>query len=291
MATLRRSLAVIGAIFVLVACGAAQVAVLPEGHFAKVNGIELYYEIHGQGEPLLLIHGFGGSGQDWAPVLEEFAKHYRVILPDMRGHGRSTNPTKQFTHRQSALDMFALLDLLGVKTFKAMGISSGGMTLLHMATQQPSRVEAMVLIGATSYFPEPARQIMRRSTVESMTAQEWERARRIHKYGDDQIRMLREQFHRFKDSYDDMNFTRPLLSTITAKTLIIHGDRDQFFPVSIPVEEYCAIPNSFLWIIPNGGHVPIAGNVQEFTRITLQFLSGAWDQSKKPWDCHAATEK
>ncbi|MBX5479681.1 MAG: alpha/beta hydrolase [Pyrinomonas methylaliphatogenes] len=263
----------------------------PEGHFAKVNGIELYYEIHGQGEPLLLIHGFGGSGQDWAPVLEEFAKHYRVILPDMRGHGRSTNPTKQFTHRQSALDMFALLDLLGVKTFKAMGISSGGMTLLHMATQQPSRVEAMVLIGATSYFPEPARQIMRRSTVESMTAQEWERARRIHKYGDDQIRMLREQFHRFKDSYDDMNFTRPLLSTITAKTLIIHGDRDQFFPVSIPVEEYCAIPNSFLWIIPNGGHVPIAGNVQEFTRITLQFLSGAWDQSKKPWDCHAATEK
>jgi pimeloyl-ACP methyl ester carboxylesterase len=256
-----------------------------------VNGIELYYEIHGEGPPLLLIHGFQGSGQAWTPVLDAFAKHYKVVLPDMRGHGRSSNPAGVFTHRQSALDMFALLDSLGIKSFKAMGISSGGMTLLHMATQQPSRVEAMVLIGATSYFPEPARQIMRRATVESMTPEDWERARKIHLRGDEQIRALRRQFHGFKDSYDDMNFTAPLLSTITAQTLIVHGDRDAFFPVSIPVEQYCAIPNSFLWIIPNGSHVPIVEHAAEFTRIALQFLSGAWRESKKPWQCHSASEK
>lgn len=270
---------------------AAQTDLPPQGRFANINGIELYYEIHGEGTPLLLLHGFQGSGQAWAPVLESFAKHYKVILPDMRGHGRSSNPAGVFTHKQSALDMFALLDSLGIKNFKAMGISSGGMTLLHMATQQPSRVDAMVLIGATSYFPEPARQIMRQATLESMTPQEWERARKIHLRGDEQIRTLRRQFHGFKDSYDDMNFTAPLLSTITAQTLIVHGDRDIFFPVSIPVEQYCAIPNSFLWIVPNGGHVPIVEHAQEFTRIALEFLGGAWQQSKKPWQCHAASEK
>ena len=91
----------------------------------------------------------------------ELAEHYQLIIPDLRGHGRSTNPSGAFTHRQSALDVYALLDQLGVKRFKAMGISTGGMTLLHMATQQRDRVEAMVLIGATSYFPEEARAIMR----------------------------------------------------------------------------------------------------------------------------------
>jgi pimeloyl-ACP methyl ester carboxylesterase len=124
------------------------------GRSLHVNGIDMYYETTGQGKPLVLLHGFTSSGAAWASMVPEFAKGYQVIVPDLRGHGRSTNPTKQFTHKQSALDVFALLDALGIEQFKAMGISSGGMTLIHIATQQPARVEAMVLIGATSYFPE-----------------------------------------------------------------------------------------------------------------------------------------
>jgi pimeloyl-ACP methyl ester carboxylesterase len=170
--------------------------------------------------------------------------------------------------------VYALLDHLRIRQFKGMGISTGGMTLIHMATQQPSRVEAMVLIGATIYFPEQAREIMRRSTVESMTAQDWERMRRVHKHGDEQIRALRNEFHNFKDSYDDMNFTAPYLSVITARTFIVHGDRDQFFPVTIPMEMYRSIPHSFLWIVPNGGHVPIGEHAAEFARTTLEFLQG-----------------
>src|SRR5713226_4910835 len=85
------------------------------GEIASVNGIQLYYEIHGEGSPLLLLHYFGGAGEVWAPFVPEFAKSYRVIVVDMRGHGRSTNPSGQFTHRQSALDIFALLDQLGIK--------------------------------------------------------------------------------------------------------------------------------------------------------------------------------
>jgi pimeloyl-ACP methyl ester carboxylesterase len=122
----------------------------PEGHMASVNGIEMYYGLHGDGPPLVLLHGFTGSNHHWQPFIADFAQEHTLILVDLRGHGRSTNPSNQFTHRQAALDVFALLDQLGIDTFKAVGASSGGMTLIHMATQQPARVEAMVLIGAPS---------------------------------------------------------------------------------------------------------------------------------------------
>lgn len=264
----------------------------PQGHFAALNGIKMYYEVYGTGEPLVLLHGFGGSSANWAQFIPSFSKHYQVIAVDMRGHGRSTNPSNTFTHRQSAMDIFALMDQLRIQKFKAIGVSSGGMTLLHMATQQPGRVEAMILVDATSYFPEPAREIMRSSTAETMTPQDWEEARKVHMYGDEQIRALRREFHNFKDSYDDMNFTPPYLATITAYTLVIHGDHDQFFPVGIPAQVYCSVPHSFLWIIPNGGHVPILRRDKEFTDIALEFLSGEWwkdkDSSAKPWpryDC------
>ena len=201
------------------------------GKTVEVNGIRMYYEVHGSGRPLVLLHGFGSSGTAWKRFVDDFSKDYRLIIPDLRGHGGSTNPSGDFTHRQSARDVFALLDSLGVRTFSAMGISTGGMTLLHMASTQRERVESMVLIGATTYFPEQAREIMRRRTPEAMSAAEIERQHTIHKHGDEQIRSLRRQFNGFKDSYDDMAFTPPLLASITAKTLVVHGDRDDFFPV------------------------------------------------------------
>lgn len=248
----------------------------PEGHTARIHDAQLYYEIHGDGFPLVLLHGFGQTGRTWQPYLDTFAPHFRVIIPDLRGHGRSTNPRNEFTHRQAAYDIFALLDTLGIDRFRAMGISTGGMTLIHMATQQPARVEAMVLIGATSFFPEQARAIMRRVSPDSLSAEQWARDRQRHVHGDDQIRALFTQFNWFKDSYDDMNFTPAYLATITAQTLIVHGDRDRFFPVSIPTEIYRAVPNGYLWIVPNGGHVPISVD-GAFTTIALSFLQGAWN--------------
>lgn len=242
-----------------------------------LNGMQMYYEIYGQGEPFVLLHGFMGSGQQWSTMIEKLAEEYQLIVPDLRGHGRSTNPSNEFTHRQAALDVFALLDHLGVDVFKGMGGSTGGMTLIHMATQQPERVEAMVLIGATIYFPEEARQMMRGFTPESQTDQDWAWMRQVHKNGDEQIKALRTQFHGFKDSYDDMNFTPPFLSTIKARTLIVHGDRDPFFPVSIPMEMYTAIPHSYLWIVPNGGHVPISDHEEIFIERALAFLGGEWE--------------
>jgi pimeloyl-ACP methyl ester carboxylesterase len=102
-----------------------------------------------------------------------------------------------------------LLDHLDIGRFKAIGLSGGGNTLLHMATQQPGRVEAMVLVSATSYYPEQARTLMRQFTIESRTDEDWQFMRQSHKYGDEQIRALWMHGQALKDSYDDMNFTAP----------------------------------------------------------------------------------
>ena len=247
-----------------------------QGNFLAVNDIELYYEVYGEGPPLLLVHGFTVSGQSWQPFVEDLSRHYRLIIPDMRGHGWSTNPTKQFLHRQVALDLFALLDHLRIDQCKAMGISSGGMSLLHLATQQPARLEHMVLIGTASHLPEQARVVYREQTPES-DLWDWSFLRQVHQYGDEQIRAILEQFHGFKDNYDDINFTRPYLSTISAKTLIIHGDHDFLFPISIAVEMHQSIPNAYLWIVPDGQHVPIyEQRSQSFVQIALEFLGDEW---------------
>lgn len=247
--------------------------------FVDVNDITLAYRMIGEGDPLVLLHGFTQTGVTWQPISEDLASHYRLIIPDLRGHGRSTNPSGEFTHRQSALDVFALLDHLGVDRFKSMGISTGGMTLLHMATTQPARVEAMVLIGATSYFPEQARAIMRETHPDSVPQAQLEAAAQSHSRGVEQFRALLTQFNAMAGSYDDMDFTPPLLSTISAPTLIIHGDRDAFFPVSIPVEEYQAIPEAYLWIVPNGSHVPLLTSPEGsrfLVHTVLEFLAGGW---------------
>ena len=255
------------------------------GRTLRVNDIEMFVEVRGTGEPLVLVHGFFTCGSTWGPVADLLATQYQVIIPDLRGHGRSTNSAGTFTHRQSAIDVYALLDQLGVKRFKAMGISTGGMTLLHMATQQRDRIDAMVLIGATSYFPEQARVLFRQVSPDSISAEERQHYAACAVRDDAQIRALKTQFGRFKDSYDDMNFPPPLLGSIKARTLIVHGDRDEFFPVNIPVEMYRAIPEAALWIVPNGGHIPFFAGIwppwrqlREFQDVTMAFLRNPQDR-------------
>ena len=75
-----------------------------------------------------------------------------------------------------------------------------------------------------------------------------------------------------------MNFTSPYLSTITARTLIIHGDHDEFFPIEIPMAMYLSIQKLYLWIVPNGSHLPLEDHEDEFMVQTTQFLAGRWNQ-------------
>uniref|UniRef100_UPI000BE5D2FA alpha/beta fold hydrolase n=1 Tax=Mangrovitalea sediminis TaxID=1982043 RepID=UPI000BE5D2FA len=246
----------------------------PCGHTVQINDIEMYYEEYGVGKPLVLLHGFGGSAQNWRPFTTELSKDYRLLVVDLRGHGYSTNPNNEFTHRQAARDIFLLLDKLGIDHFSAMGMSSGGMTLLHMATSQPQRIDLMVLVSATSHFPKQAREIMRNASFETMPPEVREMYRECAKRGDAQIHQLITQFNAFHDNYDDMNFSEQDLSTISARTLVIHGDRDRFFPVEISVDIYRYVPNAELWVIPGGDHVPIFDPTVPFTSTALQFLKG-----------------
>lgn len=251
----------------------------PDGETISVNDMQMYYVSHGEGESLILLHGFTGSSGDWKIFLPYLEQGYRLIMPDLRGHGRSTNPLTTFTFRQAALDAFALLEHLGIDRFKAIGLSGGGNTLLHMATQQPERVTAMVLVSSVSYYPEQARTLMRAQTLDRLTDDAWRVLRQSHHYGDEQIRALVRQGQGFADDYQDMSFIPPQLATITARTLIVSGDRDSLVPVSIAGEVFNAIPHSYLSIVPNGGHLPVFYDRKEwFIKMVMPFLRGDWEQ-------------
>jgi pimeloyl-ACP methyl ester carboxylesterase len=218
-----------------------------------------------------------GAGADWKYVFPDDPAGFRVIVPDMRGHGRSTNPSGAFTFRQAALDVLALLDHLGITAVKAIGLSGGGITLLHMATLQPSRIASMVIVSAPPYFPAQARAIQATFSEAMLPENERQAMRRRHVHGEAQIRSLFEQTRGFAQNFDDVNFTPPLLSTITAGTLIVFGDRDFLYPVSIACELHAAIPRSFLWVVPNGGHGPIFGpHTPAFVATATAFLKGNW---------------
>lgn len=235
-------------------------AQLASAETLRTNGIELEYEVIGAGEPLLLIHGFGSCINDsWGSIAPEFAKSYRVIAVNQRGHGRSTNPSGKFTHAQSAEDILSLLDTLNLKSVRAVGFSSGGMTLLHLATRHPERISKLVVVGATTHFGEQARSIMRSVASDGLPPPVREQFLKCAVRGPTQADELTRQFGAFKDSHTDMSFKANDLAKIKAETLIVHGDRDEFFPVSIPVTMYGAIPRSQLWIVPKGDHSPTAG--------------------------------
>jgi pimeloyl-ACP methyl ester carboxylesterase len=244
----------------------------PPGRIEMLNGQQLYFEIQGTGEPLLLLHGFSGSSQDWIPSVSQWGTKFQPILPDLRGHGRSGILSQPFRHEHAAADMFALLDHLRVRTCKGVGISAGGNVLLHMATKQPERVTAMVLVSAAPYFPAQARSIMAQYP-DDLPEEQWEVLRRRHPGGDEQIKAILASTKSFATSYDDLNFTPPLLSSIQARTFIIQGDRDPLYPVELSVEMFKAIPNSCLWIVPNAGHGPIIGaRWSEFIQTASAFL-------------------
>ncbi len=273
------------AVFVaLTAIAPAMASQEAEGRIER-DGVEIFYRCFGSGPPLLM-HGFLSTGEQWAPFVDALGSEYRVIVPDMRGHGRSTNPTSPFLHRQSAADMLSLLDELEIETVRAAGYSSGAMTLLHAATLEPERFASLVLIAGTSYFPESSRALQRGLSLDEVPREIAAALRREHPGGDSQVRALVSQFNAMAETYDDMTFTPPHLGTIGAETLIIHGDRDEHFPVEIAVEMYRAIPNAYLWIVPNGNHflafVPEYGSfpgAEALLPVMREFLGGEWSRS------------
>jgi pimeloyl-ACP methyl ester carboxylesterase len=245
-----------------------------------VNGMQLHYDRHGEGKPLVWLHGGMGHGPDWRFIFPTEPAGYQLIAPDLRGHGRSTGASATYSFRQSALDVIALLDHLGLDRVKVIGLSGGGITALHLATLDPGRVEAMVVISAPPRFPEQARAIQRQYSFDMLSEDEKARMRERHRRPG-QIEILLAQVRAFADG-DDPNFTKDELARITADTLIVFGDRDPLYPVSLAVELREAIRRSWLWVVPNGGHGPVFGtSAPLFVQTTMAFLGWAYRENRE----------
>jgi len=251
-----------------------QVKVNPNGKFFNYNGIKIYYEDSGNGEPLLLLHSFFGTADHWKPYVETYSKQFRTIAVDMIGHGRSDIYKKGdsiFRHADYAKIILALLDSLKLNNVNAIGASSGGMTLYHLNTSQPGRFRSVIVIGAQIYFGKHAREWISKHGLNEF--KEWAK-----EHGPEKQMFLASAFWQFRNLYGDPSFTPDILSTIRANWLIVHGDNDEAVPLQHAIEMHEDLSNSRLWIIPNGGHLPQLEPAYraEFLRVSLEFLGGKW---------------
>src|SRR5438034_1414193 len=128
------------------------------GQYADVNGINLYYETHGTGRPMVLLHGGLGSGEMFAPVLSAYTAGHQVILPDLQGHGRTADIDRPIDVRLMAGDIAALIGHLGLDRPDVVGYSLGGGVALHTAAKYPEKVGRLVSASANirrdAIYPE-----------------------------------------------------------------------------------------------------------------------------------------
>lgn len=118
----------------------------------EIDSTQLYYECVGRGPPLLLIHGLGSSGDDWAFQLDDLSREHTLILPDLRGSGRSDKPPGPYSISQFASDLWALLDALSIENVDIVGFSLGGAVAQEMALLRPTNVRRMVMCNALANY-------------------------------------------------------------------------------------------------------------------------------------------
>lgn len=181
-----------------------------EDGFVEVEEGTIYYKIGGNGPPLLLIHGFAFSGQSWNRFVDAFGEHYTLIIPDLPGHGRSSDVDGIWSYAQVARDMFRLLDHLGHQQASGIGYSAGGNTLIHMATQQPERLSSMVLVAGGHRITTDARELIGSIRFEEMPADQQHDIRASHSRGDAQILTIYEHLRGLADNFDDFDFSQSI---------------------------------------------------------------------------------
>jgi pimeloyl-ACP methyl ester carboxylesterase len=240
----------------------------------------MYYVERGaaDGPPMVLLHGFNGTGErGWQRQIPVFGERYRLLVPDWRGHGRTDNPAgpAAMNHRQFARDAAAFCRAIGVQRAIFCGGSSGAMQLLSLALDEPDLVQALVLCAGTHYFPDELRAWWQTLTPEEWVPEERRVAlQEIHTaLGPDHWRLVVEAwialgYHTLTDDFPE----KEALRGIRAPTLILHGDRDRFFPAELPVELYRLLPDAELCILPRTGHGIPGERPEWLTEIVLDFL-------------------
>lgn len=117
-------------------------------HFTTQTNLSLYYEIHGSGQPVLLIHGLGSSGLDWENQIPALSPHYQVITVDVRGHGRSAKPPGPYSIPMFTQDILELIQHLQIEALHLVGLSMGGMISFQMMVDKPEIVKSAVILNS-----------------------------------------------------------------------------------------------------------------------------------------------
>jgi 3-oxoadipate enol-lactonase len=258
----------------------------------KVGDINIYYEIHGDGEPLLMIQGYGQYSGHWTTLIPPFSKEYRVIIFDNRGTGRSDKPETPYTMKMMAADAKGLLDAIGIDRAHVLGISMGGMIAQEFALNYPDKVINLVL-GCTQcggkqtilpgqealaflFGPEMAKlpvEKRARETAPWLWTKEFieKHPEAVETYVAITLKYPTPP-HGFSgqaqaimghDSYER-------LPQIKAPTLVIAGDADRIIPADNSKVLASRIPNVELVFVKNAGHG--FTEAPEATRAILDFL-------------------
>ncbi len=232
------------------------------GHYADVRGFKMYYEIYGKGEPLLLIHGNGGSGNNFSGQIPYFSKHYQVIVADSRAHGKSVDPTDSLSYEMMAEDFNALLDVLKIKSCNVIGWSDGGNNVLLLAIHHPDKVKKLSITGANIWidaraFPADLLELPD-ILLDSLSKLP-------------QTPEIKNAIKVWKLVYTEPNISLKQLNGIKCPTLVIGGDHDIILPKhSLLIAEN--IPQSTLWILPNSGHSTLINYKNQFNKTVADFF-------------------
>lgn len=219
------------------------------GKYADIRGFKMYYETYGKGEPLLIIHGNGGSINNFLYQIPYFAKNYQVIIADSRAQGKSTDHADSLSYEMMTDDLNALLDKLNLKQCYVIGWSDGGINGLLLAIRHPDKVKKLAVTGA-NLWPDT-------SAVDPFV---YNYAMKMNQVGRDTLKKIKNPTPEMKNqvkllhllSYEP-HIRIEDLQKISCPTLVIGGDHDVILPKHTMLIAQ-SIPNSYLWILPNSGH-------------------------------------
>jgi len=261
------------------------------GQYAQVNGINLYYETHGGGRPLILLHGGLGSGEMFGPILPTLAERHQVIAVDLQGHGRTADIDRPIDIRLMADDIAALIDHLGLDKTDLVGYSLGGGVALQTAVKYPAKVRRLVAASANirrdAIYPEILAQQGQVNAVAAEFMKDtpmYELYQRVAPRPEDFPRLLDKMGESMAKDFDFTEEVRGL----QVPTLIVAADADMA-PPSHYVEVFRLLDGGLRdggWMgdgRPQGGHaLAILPGLTHynifssplFAAVTLAFLDG-----------------
>ena len=219
------------------------------GKYAEIRGFKMYYETYGKGEPLLIIHGNGGSINNFVYQIPYFAKNYQIIIADSRAQGKSIDHTDSLSYEMMTDDLNALLDKLNLKQCYVIGWSDGGIEGLMLAIRHPEKVKKLAVTGA-NLWPDT-------SAVDPFV---YNYALKLNKVGQDTIKKIKNVTPEMKNQLKllhlltyEPHIKLEDVKKISCPALVIGGDHDVIRTKhTMLIAE--TIPNSYLWILPNSGH-------------------------------------